>query len=32
MTSAILFSMGISVMKGEGRVVRPREARAILLI
>src|SRR5208283_2276464 len=31
-TSAIECSMGISVVKGEGRVVRPREARASLLI
>ena len=26
MTSAIECSMGVSVVKGEGRVVRPREA------
>ena len=32
MTSAIECSMGVSVVKGEGRVVRPREARASLLI
>ena len=32
MTSAIECSMGVSVVKGEGRVVRPREARAGLLI
>ena len=32
MTSAIECSMGVSVVKGEGRVVRPREARVGLLI
>ena len=32
MTRAIECSMGVSVVKGEGRVVRPREARAGLLI
>jgi hypothetical protein len=31
-TSAIECSMGVSVVKGEGRVVSPREARASLLI
>ena len=31
-TRAIECSMGVSVVKGEGRVVRPREARAGLLI
>ena len=32
MTRAIECFMGVSVVKGEGRVVRPREARADLLI
>ena len=32
MTSAIECSMGVSVVKGEGRVVRPREAGTDLLI
>ena len=32
MTSAIECFMGVSVVKGEGRVVRPREASASLLI
>ncbi len=30
--SAIECSMGVSVVKGEGQVVRPREARVGLLI
>ena len=30
MTRAIECSMGVSVVKGEGRVVRPREARSRL--
>ena len=31
MTSAIECSMGVSVVKGEGRVVRPREVRRLLI-